>query len=83
MPDSVSARSPDGKYVEIVEAPEHPWFLGCSSIPSFKIEAVCPRIHFFLAFIGAALAHRQREKRRLPRWKHKRVSIAARTSPSN
>ncbi len=32
----ISGRSPDGKYVEIVEAPDHPWFLACQFHPEFK-----------------------------------------------
>ena len=31
-----SGISPDGKLVEIVELPDHPWFLGCQFHPEFK-----------------------------------------------
>src|SRR5579871_2470711 len=30
------------KYVEIVEAPEHPWFLGCQFHPEFKSTPLTP-----------------------------------------
>jgi len=56
----ITGRSPDGKYVEIIEAPEHPWFLGCQFHPEFKSKPLAPH-PLFLAFIGAALSHRQRE----------------------
>src|SRR5262249_11039587 len=29
----VSGKSPDGKFVEIIELPNHPWFLGCQFHP--------------------------------------------------
>jgi len=54
----ITGRSPDGKYVEIVEAPEHPWFLGCQFHPEFKSKPLVPH-PLFHAFIGAAYAHRQ------------------------
>ncbi|MGH9681038.1 MAG: CTP synthase, partial [Candidatus Acidiferrales bacterium] len=54
----ITGRSPDGKYVEIVEAPDHPWFLGCQFHPEFKSKPLAPH-PLFNAFIGAALARRQ------------------------
>jgi CTP synthase len=54
----ITGRSPDGKYVEIVEAPEHPWFLGCQFHPEFKSKPLAPH-PLFVAFVGAALAHRR------------------------
>jgi CTP synthase len=32
----ITGRTPDENYVEIVEDPEHPWFLGCQFHPEFK-----------------------------------------------
>jgi CTP synthase len=52
----ITGRSPDGKYVEIVEAPNHPWFLACQFHPEFKSKPLAPH-PLFLAFIGAAHAH--------------------------
>jgi CTP synthase len=55
----ITGRSPDGKYVEIVEAPGHPWFLGCQFHPEFKSKPLAPH-PLFAAFVGAAHARRQR-----------------------
>jgi len=52
----ITGRSPDGKYVEIVEAPDHPWFLACQFHPEFKSKPLSPH-PLFLAFLGAAYAH--------------------------
>ncbi|MGD0585739.1 MAG: CTP synthase [Oryzomonas sp.] len=43
--------------VEIIELPDHPWFLGCQFHPEFKSKPLQPH-PLFRAFIGAALAHR-------------------------
>ncbi|MDA8090213.1 MAG: CTP synthase [Nitrospiraceae bacterium] len=56
----ISGTSPDGELVEIVEIPEHPWFLGCQFHPEFKSRPTEPH-PLFKAFIGAAL----KEKRSL------------------
>src|SRR5712675_1424787 len=78
----ITGRSPDGKYVEIVEAPEHPWFLGCQFHPEFKSKPLAPH-PLFLAFIGAALAHRQRESATSSTGNTTAVSMSARPSPGN
>jgi CTP synthase len=77
----ITGRSPDGKYVEIVEAPEHPWFLGCQFHPEFKSKPLAPH-PLFLAFIGAALAHRQREASTSAAGNTNAVSMSARPSPA-
>ncbi|MDR0239215.1 MAG: CTP synthase [Deltaproteobacteria bacterium] len=48
-----SGLSPDGSLVEIVELPDHPWFLGCQFHPEFKSNPMRPH-PLFRAFIGAA-----------------------------
>jgi CTP synthase len=54
-----SGLSPDGQLVEIIEAPEHPWFLGCQFHPELKSRPM--RAHpLFAAFIKAAAEHRIR-----------------------
>ena len=53
----ITGRTPDENYVEIVEAPEHPWFLGCQFHPEFKSKPLEPH-PLFAAFIGASLEHR-------------------------
>jgi CTP synthase len=52
----ITGRSPDGKYVEIIEAPNHPWFLACQFHPEFNSKPLAPH-PLFLAFVGAAHAH--------------------------
>jgi CTP synthase len=78
----ITGRSPDGKYVEIIEAPEHPWFLGCQFHPEFKSKPLAPH-PLFLAFIGAALAHRERESGTPADGNTIAASMSARTSPAN
>jgi CTP synthase len=52
----ISGRTPDGSYVEIVEVPNHPWFLGCQFHPEFKSKPLQPHA-LFAAFVGAASRH--------------------------
>jgi CTP synthase len=58
----ITGRTPDENYVEIVEAPDHPWFLGCQFHPEFKSKPLEPH-PLFSAFIGAALEHRVQRTR--------------------
>jgi CTP synthase len=57
----ITGRSPDGKYVEIIESPDHPWFVACQFHPEFKSKPLVPHPLFF-AFIGAAHAHQSVER---------------------
>jgi CTP synthase len=50
--------SPDGALVEIIEYPDHPWFLACQFHPEFKSKPFDPH-PLFRDFIGAALSFRQ------------------------
>jgi CTP synthase len=56
-----SGKSPDGKFVEIVELADHPWFLGCQFHPELKSKPLAPH-PLFVSFIRAAHEHRQREE---------------------
>jgi CTP synthase len=58
----ITGRTPDENYVEIVEAPDHPWFLGCQFHPEFKSKPLEPH-PLFAAFIGAALEHKLQKSR--------------------
>ena len=58
----ITGRTPDGNYVEIVEAPNHPWFLGCQFHPEFKSKPFDPH-PLFAAFIGASLEHKLQKSR--------------------
>jgi len=57
----LSGLSPDGALVEIVELPDHPWFLGCQFHPEFKSRPMAPH-PLFKSYIRAALAYRSRKK---------------------
>jgi hypothetical protein len=57
----VSGRSPDRIFVEVIELPDHPWFLACQFHPEFKSRPYDPH-PIFKSFIGAAVEYRdQRE----------------------
>ena len=56
-----SGKSPDGKFIEIVELPDHPWFLGCQFHPEFKSTPLDPH-PLFVSFIRAAYEHRVRDE---------------------
>jgi CTP synthase len=55
----ITGKTPDGVYVEIIEAPDHPWFLGCQFHPEFKSKPLAPH-PLFAAFIGAAAENRKK-----------------------
>jgi CTP synthase len=57
----ITGRTPDGSYVEIVEVPDHPWFLGCQFHPEFKSKPLEPH-PLFAAFVGAAGRHERRDR---------------------
>lgn len=54
----VSGRSVDGSLVEMIELPDHPWFLACQFHPEFSSS---PRDGhpLFLSFVMAARVHHQ------------------------
>ncbi|MEI3348746.1 MAG: CTP synthase [Dysosmobacter sp.] len=52
--------SPDGRLVEIVELPEHPWFVGAQFHPEFKSRPDRPHPLFF-GFVEASLAGQKGE----------------------
>ena len=54
----VSGLSPDGKFVEIVEYPEHPWFLGCQFHPEYRSKPTDPH-PLFVSYIKAALDEKE------------------------
>ena len=58
----ITGRTPDENYVEIVEASNHPWFLGCQFHPEFKSKPFDPH-PLFAAFIGASLEHKLQKSR--------------------
>ncbi|MGE0816411.1 MAG: CTP synthase [Vicinamibacterales bacterium] len=54
----ISGRSPDGKFVEIAELPDHPWFLGVQFHPEFLSRPLKPH-PLFASFVEASYRHRQ------------------------
>jgi len=52
-----SGMSPDGKLVEMVELPDHPFFVGNQGHPEFKSRPTRPA-PLFRDFIGAAVQRR-------------------------
>jgi CTP synthase len=57
----ISGLSPDGKFVEMIELPDHPWFLGCQFHPEYKSKPTDPH-PLFVSYIGAALAEKRRRQ---------------------
>jgi CTP synthase len=53
----LTGTTPDSTYVEIVEIPEHPFFLGCQFHPEFKSKPLEPH-PLFHAFVKAGYAQR-------------------------
>ncbi len=59
----VAGRSLDGKFVEIVELPDHPWFVAVQFHPEFKSKPRRPH-PLFAGFVEAAYRHQQARSRR-------------------
>jgi CTP synthase len=54
----ISGTSPDGWLVEMIEDPDHPWYVGCQFHPEFKSKPWGPH-PLFAGFIEASLRHRK------------------------
>jgi CTP synthase len=54
----VTGISPDGKFVEIVEYADHPWFLACQFHPEYKSRPLDPH-PLFREFVAAAYRHKR------------------------
>ncbi|HEX9093939.1 MAG TPA: CTP synthase, partial [Coriobacteriia bacterium] len=57
----ISGLSPDGRLVEMVELPDHPWFVGNQGHPEFKSRPTRPA-PLFRDFIGAAVDYKNGRK---------------------
>jgi CTP synthase len=55
---SLVGTSPDGKLVEVIEIPSHPWFVAVQYHPEFKSKPLVPH-PLFQGFIAAALERHQ------------------------
>jgi CTP synthase len=54
----LSGQSPDGGLVEVIELPDHAWFIGCQFHPELKSRPTRPH-PLFAGFITAALRRRE------------------------
>jgi CTP synthase len=54
----VSGKTPDGKFVEIAELPDHPWFVAVQYHPEFKSKPLAPH-PLFRDFVRASWERRQ------------------------
>ena len=57
----ISGATPDGTYVEMVEIPGHPFFIGCQFHPEFKSKPLEPH-PLFKSFVGASYESGQKRK---------------------
>jgi CTP synthase len=53
----ISGKTPDGKFVEIAEIPEHPWFVAVQFHPEFHSKPLAPH-PLFAGFVRASLENR-------------------------
>jgi CTP synthase len=74
-----SGTSPDGSLVEVVELPDHPWFLAVQYHPEFKSKPTAPQA-LFAGFIGAAV---QRNRSRGERAATKKSEPREQRSPAS
>jgi CTP synthase len=54
----ITGATPDATYVEIVEIPDHPYFLGCQFHPEFKSKPLEPH-PLFSSFVKASYENRR------------------------
>ena len=52
----VSGRSPDGKFVEVIELTDHPWFIAVQFHPEFRSKPLRPH-PLFAEFVKAVHRH--------------------------
>jgi CTP synthase len=58
-----SGRSPDGKFIEIVELEQHPWFVAVQFHPEFKSKPLRPA-PLFASFVEASCQHKRQRMAR-------------------
>ena len=54
----ISGKTPDGKFVEIAEIPDHPWYVAVQFHPEFQSKPLAPH-PLFADFVRASLANRK------------------------
>jgi CTP synthase len=58
-----SGLSPDGSLVEMIELPEHPWYVGCQFHPELRSRPMRPH-PLFASFVGAARQYKHEAVRK-------------------
>jgi CTP synthase len=53
----ISGKSPDGKFVEMIELPGHPWYVAVQFHPEFKSKPLRPH-PLFASFVEASHKHK-------------------------
>ena len=61
----ISGHNPELGLVEMIELPDHPYFVGTQAHPEFKSKPFAPH-PLFSGFIGAARAHRDAQPGKAP-----------------
>ncbi|MBX7219906.1 MAG: CTP synthase [Blastocatellia bacterium] len=56
-----SGKSPDGRFIEMIERRDHPWFIGCQFHPEYQSRPLDPH-PLFSSFIKAAFEHRIKDE---------------------
>ncbi len=59
----ISGKSPDGKFVEMIELPGHPWYIAVQFHPEFKSKPLRPH-PLFASFVEASHRHKTADWRR-------------------
>ena len=54
----IAGKSPDGKFVEVIELPDHPWYVAVQYHPEFKSKPLRPH-PLFDGFIEASYRHKE------------------------
>jgi CTP synthase len=54
--------SPDGKLIEIIEIPDHPWFLAVQCHPEFRSKPTAAH-PLFRSFLQASMERREAKKK--------------------
>jgi len=70
-----SGKSHDGRFLEMIELGNHPWFLGCQFHPELKSKPLAPH-PLFVSFIQAAYEHRLRAETAEPKEKISEAPVA-------
>ena len=71
-----SGTSPDGELVEVIEMPNHPWFVAVQCHPEFKSKPTAAH-PLFRGFVEASLRRREQKKADAARARGVGVPVAA------